>query len=218
MSEARQAEGHSRLDGRYRRARSGKRAGAMVLVIAVMLMPVRADGPPAKPEQGFVSLFNGKDFDGWKAPIDERLFKVQDGEIVAHWCNERDAKSRYLITNKEFSNFIFKVKVKPHLGRALIYFRSHRVGGKGEVTGSFYDLAIGDDAIPEMKGKPRVREGDWHEFTFTLNGNRLTVIRDGLVHIDGPYLSGSPRGATALWLHEWPAETRLKDLEIKPLD
>jgi Domain of Unknown Function (DUF1080) len=198
--------------------RSGKRAGAMALVIAVMPLLGRADGPLDRPGQGFVSLFNGKDFEGWNAPVDERLFKVQNGEIVAHWSNERDAKSCYLFSNKEFSNFIFRIRVKPNLGRALVYFRGHWGEDKKEIVGNFYNLAIEVDDIPERKGKLSVPEGGWHEFTFTLNGNHLTVVRDGVVHIDGPYLHGSPRGAIALRLYDWPAETRLKDLEIKIID
>ena len=38
-----------------------------------------------KPEKGFKSLFNGKDFDGWtKAKENESTFSIQDGAIVAN--------------------------------------------------------------------------------------------------------------------------------------
>lgn len=63
-----------------------------------------------KTEEGFVSLFNGKDLDGWKVGKNAKTFSVQDGMIVvkgftAHLFYEGD------VGNHNFKNFVFKADV-----------------------------------------------------------------------------------------------------------
>ena len=58
------------------------------LLTASFLLPMAtvclaADTPP--PEEGFVSLFNGKTLDGWKVGENANVFQVRDGMIVMEY-------------------------------------------------------------------------------------------------------------------------------------
>ena len=57
----------------------------------------------AKKEEGFVSLFNGKDFSGWKLPGKEHNWKVIDGVI------DYEAKGGNLVTQKSFKDYVFRL-------------------------------------------------------------------------------------------------------------
>lgn len=84
----------------------------MFLVATVLLMVsaspvlVRAQG---EKEDGFVSLFNGKDLSGWRVPEgDNGHWKVVDG--VIDYDAESEAKGdKNLWTEKEYGDFILKV-------------------------------------------------------------------------------------------------------------
>lgn len=59
-------------------------------------------------EEGFVSLFNGKDLTGWTG--DERLWTVEDGCLVGRTDNDarKIEKNTFLIYDKPFGNFTLK--------------------------------------------------------------------------------------------------------------
>src|SRR5260370_28132171 len=75
------------------------------LALAVSLQSV-----PATVEPGFISLFNGKDFTGWKIGGPTESFKIEDGAIVANGAASHcyyDGRFR----NHSFRNFELNVDV-----------------------------------------------------------------------------------------------------------
>src|SRR5688572_28200146 len=94
---------------RFMRAMVGVAAVAMVLVTGL-----RADDNKAAPKpdaEGFYTLFNGKDLEGWKASENPGTFKVQDGLLIV------DGPRAHLfyagpVNNHEFKNFHLKVETK----------------------------------------------------------------------------------------------------------
>jgi hypothetical protein len=80
-------------------------ATALLAMVAALETPAQADDPP----KGFTSLFNGKDFTGWKVPAgDNGHWKIVDGVI------DYDAKSeakgeKHLWTEKSYKNFVLRV-------------------------------------------------------------------------------------------------------------
>ena len=83
----------------------------LAVVAALPLFAVintRAD-EPAKLEEGWISLFNGKDLSGWKKNEDGQ-FEVVDGAIKV------SGKRAHLFTEKEFKNFEYKVECKTTKG------------------------------------------------------------------------------------------------------
>ena len=78
-----------------------------LLLLGVLVFGVhaaRAERQDNTPPKGFVALFNGKDFTGWKIS-DNGKFRVEDGKIVIN------GPRAHLFTVKEFKNFEFRAEV-----------------------------------------------------------------------------------------------------------
>ena len=69
----------------------------------------------SQPEEGFVSLFDGKTLDGWKVGENADVFQVRDGMIVMECpaTNHRPAHLFYLgdVSHHDFKNFDLRVDV-----------------------------------------------------------------------------------------------------------
>ncbi len=141
-----------------------------------------------KPEEGFTSLFNGKDLTGWeygpvpvsKKPIIEKLdgkqatrdqvFEVKDGLIVAS-----GKRVMALYTAREYNkDFQFKVEFRTTAEKPKnnsgIYIRGPQLQldavTEGGLTGVFKKLT---------KFKP----GDWNEIEITVQGTMATCKCNG---------------------------------------
>jgi hypothetical protein len=85
----------------------------MAVALAMLaLAGVAALGPAQEKGDGWVQLFNGKDFTGWRKFVDPRskadpdmVWTVRDGIIV---CTGRP--NGYLITDKEYGDFVLRVQ------------------------------------------------------------------------------------------------------------
>jgi hypothetical protein len=160
---------------------------AAILGVAVL---TAAGGDEFKPEEGFTSLFNGKDLTGWeygpvpvtKKPIIEKLegkaatkdkvFEVSDGVIVAS-----GKKVMALYTAKEFNkDFVFKVEFRTSTdnkkNNSGIYIRGPQLQldgvTEGGLTGVFRKL---------QKFKP----GDWNEIEIIVKGTEAICKCNGEV-------------------------------------
>ncbi len=65
----------------------------------------------AAAEDGFVSLFNGKDLAGWTVRGGFAKYDVEDGLIVGR-CTPKTPGNTFLCTDKEYGNFILKLEFK----------------------------------------------------------------------------------------------------------
>ncbi len=71
------------------------------------------------------SLFNGKDLTGWKTAGGKAKFYVENGEIVGE--SVVDSPNSFLITEKEYDNFIFEAQFKIDNGiNSGVQFRSKK--------------------------------------------------------------------------------------------
>ena len=102
-----------------------KRFAAFVLCILVCSVCLAADK-----EEGFISLFDGKTLDGWKAAENPDAFKVEDGIIIVkgtrgHLFYDGD------VENHEFKNFHFKADVKtfPNANAGLYFCTKFQANG-----------------------------------------------------------------------------------------
>ena len=92
-----------------------KKSMFVFVLVAVLCGPLFAEG-------GWISLFNGKDFTGWKASEREGTFSIKDGMIVV-----AGARSHLFyqgpVCNANFKDFEFKAEVMTKPGsNAGIYF------------------------------------------------------------------------------------------------
>jgi hypothetical protein len=83
------------------------------LVLLPIVAPFAAD--TAKPEEGFVSLFDGKTLDGWKIGQNANVFTVKDGMIVMEYVagDQGPAHLFYMgkVNEHSFKNFDLRVEV-----------------------------------------------------------------------------------------------------------
>ncbi len=64
-----------------------------------------ADNQPTKPEEGFVSLFDGKSLKGWEV-MNKAKFVAEDGVIKLH------GGSGWLRSDEEYGDFVLRLEVR----------------------------------------------------------------------------------------------------------
>jgi hypothetical protein len=156
----------------------------MFRFIALALLGLSA----AVAQDGWISLFNGKDFTGWKVSEHESSFSIKDGAIVAH--GER-AHCFYVgdAAKHNFKNFELKVDVKagPGSNGGIFFHTEYQDSGwpaKGfEVqvnntynrdpvkTGSLYHVKDVREALPE--------DDEWFTEHIVVRGNTVTISVNG---------------------------------------
>src|ERR1700683_2307850 len=106
--------------------------GVELLLVTLSLVLV-SNGPAAaqssQPEEGFVSLFDGKTFDGWKIGDNAAVFTVHDGMIVMECpaTNHNPAHIFYdgSVNGHSFKNFDLRVDVMTYpAANSGIYFHT----------------------------------------------------------------------------------------------
>lgn len=160
----------------------------------------------ADTEEGFVSLFNGKDLTGWSVKGGSATYKVEDGAIVGT-CVPNTPNNTFLCSDKEYGNFIFKCEFKViDPGNSGIQFRSHaRAEGDGERvfgyqceidpsekfdTARIYDEGRRgfqhgrtwlNDINPEWKAAAEAsyKAGEWNEMEIQCVGTSLRTWLNG---------------------------------------
>lgn len=190
-------------------------------------------------EPGFVSLFDGKTLDGWEGNL--KMFRVEDGAIVAGTQKERIPNNEFLCTRKTYSDFELRLQAKL-VGKgknAGIQFRSKRIPNHHEVIGyqadigvmkgneliwgALYDesrrrkfLVIGDQA--ELQ--EAVRPDGWNDFIIRCEGPHIQIRVNGYLAAD--YVEKDPdianSGIIGLQIHSGePAEASYRNIRIKEL-
>ena len=181
-------------------------------------------------EEGFKSLFNGKDLSGWITPDNKDLFTVEKGEIVGRSRKGELKKNEFLVTDKSYGDFVLKAKVKLRNHNSGIQFRSLRAAN-GAVSGPQADAADGYwgllyeegrrgilEQYPKEKAEALIHKGDWNEYEITAKGDHVIIKINGTKVIDRVDPKFDKAGVIALQLHAGdPMEVRYKDIEIKPL-
>lgn len=101
--------------------------GAVVLVVASCIAAGAPEPSPAE-EEGFESIFNGKDLTGWDG--DPRLWSVKDGAIRGQTTEENPARGNTFLIWRggKLRDFILKIKFRIQNGNSGIQYRSKEFG------------------------------------------------------------------------------------------
>jgi len=202
-----------------------------VLVLAALLAPA------AVWAEAFVPLFNGKDLSGWEGK--DALWSVADGLIVGTSHGVELEHNEFLFSEKEYANFVLRVKVKLENGNSGIQFRSVKhadgtaSGYQADVAEKTYFGMLYEEKLRgilpywnEKSEEERVKiatevakHGDWNEYEITADGDRVIMTLNGTVTCDIVDPEGRKHGRIALQVHTGP-EMRVffKDIEIRDLD
>ena len=176
---------------------------------------------------GWISLFNGKDFTGWKISDSKQAkWRVEDGMIVAN------GPRSHLFTVREFKNFEFKAEVKTTPGsNSGIYFHTKyqetgwpEIGHEAQVnvthgdpvkTGSVY-------GIVKLYETP-AKDNEWWTQHIIVKGKNIVIKINGKTVIDYTEPEGIKglrklsKGSMALQAHDPKSVVYYRNLRIKPL-
>jgi hypothetical protein len=197
------------------------------------LTPVFA-AEPAASEDGFVSITDGKSFDGWKVATEHPgTWKIEDGAFVTR--GDR-AHLYYVGDGKPFKNFELKVDVMTEPGsNGGIYFHTkyQEVGWPvngfecqvnnshtdWKKTASIYDIA--------NTGLTAAQDGKWWTQHITVKGSEVTVRVDGKIvvqYVEPPgaqpgksFTRKLAEGTFALQAHDPKSVVRYKNIRVKRL-
>ncbi len=189
----------------------------------------------AEVEPGFVSLWDGKTFNGWKKAVENpNTWQIEDGVLVArgdrcHLFYEGDGKP--------FKNFELRVDVMTERNsNGGIYIHTKyqerdwpKVGFETQVnnthgdwkkTGSIYDVV--------NVGTAAAKDGEWWTQTVIVQGNKITVKVNDKVVVEYTEPPGAQarkdftrkidEGTFALQAHDPKSVVRFKNLRVKRLD
>lgn len=180
-------------------------------------------------EGEWITLFNGKNMDGWKVNENEKTWSIEDGALKA--VGER---SHCYYVAREFKNFEFKAMVKTLPGsNGGIYFHSkyqesgwpengHEIQvnvsqGDPVRTGSVYNVV----KLYETPAK----DNEWWEQHITVKGKNIVVRINGKVVADYTEPPGEIEGGRkiseglfALQGHDPGSTIYYKDIKARPLD
>jgi len=150
-----------------------------------------------------VTLFNGKNFDGWEGNTGEngtpKYFSIKDGVIVARNESDNAPKvSNYLLTKKHYRNFRLLVEGKlaessMHSGIAFWGKKFEKDGQVNSFQGhlvmfpsawGFYDL-FGRNSIYKDDGRAKKADnGDWNRMEILAIGHRIRLGVNGQLVAD----------------------------------
>jgi len=189
----------------------------------------------ADTEEGFVSLMDGKTFDGWKKSTESpETWTIQDGTFVAFGPR---CHLFYMGDEQPFKNFHLKVDVMTEPGsNGGIYFHTQyqprgwpSIGFESQVnvthsdwikTGSLYGLVnVGTSQSQDQK---------WWTQEIIVEGRQVTVKVDGKIVLqynqppgasaDGGFKRVLSEGTFALQGHDPKSKIRYKNIRVKRLD
>ena len=215
---------------------------ALFTTLALLTLPTlvpAADGPDSsKPDaEGFHTLFNGQNLDGWKASENPATFKVENGQIIV---NGTRAHLFYVgpVNNHDFKNFHFKAEVMtfPHANSGIYFHTQYQDKGfpsqgfecqvnethkDPKKTGGLY-------AIKDVMNDAPVKDNEWFLYEIIVQGKHVVIKINGKTTTDWtqPDNYQPPKnmagrfiqhGTFALQGHDPDSRVLYRNIMVKPL-
>lgn len=184
---------------------------------------------PSFGADGFVPLFDGETLHGWK-PLPGGEWKIADGVIVGSQ-EKTEKRHGMLLSEKQYGDFIVRLKYKAIDGNSGFYFRVQKVDHAVSVRGFQAEIdASGNDVggLYETLGRAWVvqpkpkdvkkfyKHKDWNEMTVTAIGGNVTVTVNGVKTAELKNDPSPRRGYFGLQLHGGQKmNVMFKDIAIK---
>lgn len=159
---------------------------SLVLLISCCLF----SNSRAADEEGFVSLFNGKDLKGWTVIGKPEGWEVKDGLLRSEGGKGGDR----LQSDKEYGDYILKLEWKVSKGgNSGVFIRAAEKGNPWQTgyevqiyTGERDDLHCTGSLYGYAAVNPRPDEtpDKWHTLEIHCNGPRIKTVCDGVKVVD----------------------------------
>jgi hypothetical protein len=185
-------------------------------------------------QEGWVTIFDGKSLQGWKASENKDSWSVEDGAIV---CHGPRSHLFYVGDEKPFKNFAFRCEVKTTPGsNSGIYFHT-----KYQETGwpKFgYEIQVNiTHRDPKKSGglygvvdvsDPPAKDNEWYTQEIIVEGRRIISKINGKVVVDYTEPENKPafsaeferrlgEGTFALQAHDPQSKVYFRNIQVKRL-
>jgi hypothetical protein len=185
----------------------------------------------------WITMFDGKSLDGWKASEEPGSFEVKDGMIIANVTGKKRSHLFYMAEKEPFKNFEFEAEVKTMPGsNSGIYFHTQfqdtgwpKKGFEAQVnnsfppdprrTGSLYGI---DDVA-----NPPVKDNEWFKYYIKVEGKHVVIKLDDKMVVDytepenpKPYQDRDRKigeGTFALQSHPDSSQVFFRNLRVRRL-
>ncbi len=208
-----------------------KRFLSPLIAFAFILPTLAADS-----KDGWVSLFDGKSLDGWKANEKPETFSVKDGEIVVR--GDR-AHLFYVgpVANHDFKNFEFKADIMAKKSaNSGVYFHTAFQPDGWPAKG--YEVQVNNTHGDAKKGAglygikdnftAPAKDDEWYTMTIKVEGKRVITMVNDKVIIDYTEEENAKRegqfktrlissGTFAIQGHDPGSEVHFKNIMVKVL-
>lgn len=184
--------------------------------------------------KGFISIFDGKSFDGWKVGKNAASFKIENGTIAV---NGDVAHLYYIgpVMNHNFTNFELKLEVMTTPGsNSGVYFHTQYQEGGWPQKG--YEVQVNNShtdwrrtgslwAIQDIK-ETWAKDNEWFTLHITVKGKHITVHINNKTVVDYTEPEGVQReegmkdrlissGTFALQGHDPKSKVYYKNIKVK---
>lgn len=199
-----------------------------------------ADAQPAAAAQpkadadGFFTLFNGKNLDGWKANEKPEVFKVVDGNLVV---NGPRSHLFYVgpVNDHEFKDFHFKAEVMtmPNSNSGIYFHTKFQPDGwpsqgfESQVNNTYtHDpkKTGGLYGIKDVMNTATVKDNEWFTYDIIVKGNHIEIKIDGKTTAEwtqpADWKSGGRKigaGTFALQGHDPGSKVMYRNIKVKPM-
>jgi hypothetical protein len=189
-------------------------------------------------EAGWVSLFNGKDLEGWEQVNGLAKYEVKDGTIMG--SSVPNSPNSFLCTKKHYGDFEleFDVKVDPRLNSG-VQIRSHskKEYQNGRVHGYQVEIAVGgysggiyDEARrgrflnaegPTEEIKKLLKKDQWNHYRVVCRGDHIQAwVND--VKVTDLHDAMTPSGFIGLQVHgvgnlQEPLRVQWRNIRLREL-
>lgn len=147
------------------------RYASLLLCLTVF---VAAAQPADEKEDGFVPLFDGKTFAGWKTNANTaKSWKIENGMMVL------TGGSNSIYTDRKYDDFILRLEWRPEkmgYNSGLFLRGSNQINLSQRAVGQLIGNR-GTKAVPELHREP----GEWNEWEVTCIGPKVTLKVNGKV-------------------------------------
>ncbi len=177
-----------------------------------------------------ISLFNGKNLDGWKIYGTEKWY-VDRGELICESGPEKEYG--YLATINEYKNFILNLEFYQEAdGNSGVFFRSNiegviisgwqvEVAPPGSNSGGIYEsYGRGWLVKPDPKYDNIIKMQSWNSMKIMVDGDNVKTWVNGqeMISITDPVI-GEANGSIALQIHDGGGiKVRWRNLELTPIN
>ena len=200
-----------------------KKIVTLSLLSLSMALPLMAQKKP-------VSLFNGKNLDGWVQQGEEKWY-VENGELICE--SGPKAEYGYLSTERGHKDFELSLEFLQEAdGNSGVFVRSTfegtkvsgwqvEVAPKGLHTGGVYEsYGRGWLIKPDPEKEKALKEGEWNTLKIRVVGNSITSWLNGTQMVqlqDETFAQGE--GAIALQIHDGGGiKVRWRNIKLLSLD